>query len=213
MKHIEKVESERATTLKGFPLVLAVNAGGEPTGWISYERCAYYYAKERVLWSLGKHEIVLHGGTNSKTGLQSILEMDTIVAIDNQMSPYKFKKSTNPSLTNKTLFERDRHLCAYCGHVYGWKTLTRDHIMPTCKGGKDTWENVVTACTSCNNWKGEKTISEAELQLLYVPYTPSYHEHLILQNRKILSNQMDYLMKGVSKNSRIYREHDEKVAA
>lgn len=212
MKNIGKVE-EQTQALKEFPLVLAVNAGGEPVSWISYERSAYYYAKERVLWSLGKHRIVLHGGTNSKTGLQSILEMDTIIAIDNNISPYKFKKSTNPSLTNKTLFERDRHLCAYCGHVYGWKALTRDHIIPSCKGGKDTWENVVTACTQCNNWKGEKTLSEAELQLLYVPYTPSYHEHLILQNRKILENQMDYLMKGVSKNSRIYKNREEGLAA
>lgn len=190
----------------GFPLILSVNSGGEPTGWLSYERAAYYYAKERVLWSLGKHEIVLHGGTNAITGKQSILEIDTILAIENNMSPYKFKKAHSPSLTNKTLFERDRNICAYCGGKFTPKTLTRDHIIPTSKGGKDTWENVVTACKQCNNWKGDKTLKEADMELRYVPYTPTYHEHLILQNRRILGIQKDYLMKGVSKHSRIYQE-------
>jgi len=33
---------------------------------------------------------------------------------------------------------------------------------------------------------------------------PNYNEHLILQNRRILADQMEYLIKGVSKNSRIH---------
>lgn len=209
-KYINKLETEAAT--KGFPLILSVNAGGEPTGWISYERSAYYYAKNRVLWSMGKHKVVLRGGTSSITGEQSILEMDTIVAIDNKHSPFKYKKSSSPNLTNKTLFERDRNVCAYCGTKYGPKDLTRDHIIPWSRGGPDTWENCVSACKPCNNWKGDKTPEEADMELLYVPYTPSYHEHLILQNRKILKDQMDYLMQGVSKKSRMYQEFYGKVA-
>lgn len=198
--------------MKGFPLILSVNAGGEPTGWITYEDSAYYYAKDKVLWSLGKHKVVLRGGTNSKTGLQSVLEMDTIIAIDHSYSPFKYKKTGAPSLTNKTLFERDRNICAYCGAKYHGKDLTRDHIMPSSKGGKDSWDNCVASCKPCNNWKGDRTPEEADMQLLYVPYTPSYHEHLILQNRKILRDQMDYLMKGVSKNSRMYQEFVPEVA-
>ena len=200
-KYMEKIESKSA--FKGFPLILSVNSGGEPTGWITYERCAYYYAKDRVLWSLGKHKVVLRGGTNTKTGLQSILEMDTIVAIDNATSPFKFRKSAAPPLSNKTLFARDRSICAYCGTKCQSKDLTRDHIVPQSKGGKDTWENVVAACKGCNNWKDNKTLEQADMQLLYIPYIPSYHEHLILQNRKILQDQMDFLIKGVSKNSRL----------
>lgn len=210
-RYISKIEE--SSNIKGFPLILSVNSGGEPTGWISYERCAYYYAKDRVLWSLGKHKVVLRGGTSSLTGEQSILEMDTIVAIDNKMSPFKFKKASAPTLTNRTLFQRDRCICAYCGAKYSPKELTRDHVMPWSKGGKDSWDNCVAACKPCNNWKGDKTPEQADMQLLYVPYTPSYHEHLILQNRKILHDQMDYLMKGVSKNSRMYLEFMEKVVA
>ena len=200
-RHIEKLENKSAS--KGFPLILAVNSGGEPTGWITYERCAYYYAKERVLWSLGKHKVVLRGGTSAMTGQQSILEMDTIVAVDNAVSPFKFRKSASPPLSNRTLFARDKNICAYCGTKCSTKDLTRDHILPWAKGGKDTWENVVAACKGCNNWKDAKTLKEADMQLLYIPYIPSYHEHLILQNRKILQDQMDFLIRGVSKNSRL----------
>lgn len=207
MRTAKKIRTEENVT-KGFPKILAVNAGGEPTGWITYQRCAYYYAKDRVLWSLGKHKVILRGGTNTLTGIQSVLEMDSIVAIDNHVSPYKFKKSSAPALTNLTLFERDLNICAYCGAKYGRHELTRDHIIPVSKKGKDTWENVVTACKPCNNWKDNRTPEQADMQLLYVPYTPSYHEHLILQNRKILNDQMAYLLKGVGKNSRIYKELD-----
>lgn len=186
-----------------FPLILKVNAGGEPLGWLTYQQSAYYYAKDMVLWSLGRHKVLLKGGTNAKTGLQSFLEMDTIIAINNHVSLFKIKKDRTPSLTNKTLFSRDCFICAYCGAKYAPNDLTRDHIIPQSNGGKDTWENCVTACKSCNNWKGNKSLEESDLKLLYVPYTPSYHEHLILQNRKILKDQMEFLSKGLSKHSRV----------
>ena len=189
---------------KNMPLILALNSGGEPLGWITYKDTAFYYAKNKILWSLGQHEVVLRGGTNAMTGQQSILVMDTIVAIDNGVSPFKFRNKS-PSLSNRTLFERDRNICGYCGGVFTKKELTRDHIKPVSKGGLDVWENVVTCCYGCNQWKGDRTPEEADMKLLYVPYTPSYNEHLILQNRRILSCQMEFLLKGVNKNSRLFQ--------
>lgn len=197
--HLNKHKKEYASTL---PLILSVNSGGEPTGWITYEECAYYYAKDRVLWSLGKHKVVLRGGTNAITGQQSTLEMDTIIAVNSNHSPYKFSNKT-PKLSNITLFQRDRCVCAYCGNVFSSKVLTRDHIVPMSKGGRDIWENVVTSCKPCNNYKADMSIEEADMKLYYVPYIPSYNEYLILQNRKILEDQMEYLLKGVPKQSRL----------
>lgn len=199
---VTKGES-RIESVDSLPLILALNSGGEAMGWINYERCAFYYAKEKVLWSLGQYEVVLRGGTNAKTGKQSILTMDTIVAIDNGTSPTKFRK-LDPLLSNKTLFERDKNICAYCGTDCKRVDLTRDHVTPTSKGGKDTWENVVAACYGCNQYKGDKTPEQANMPLLYIPYTPTYNEHLILQNRRILADQMEFLMKGVSKHSRLH---------
>lgn len=185
------------------PKILALNAGGEAMDWISYEDCATYYAKGKIVWSLGTHEVKLRGGTNAKTGLQSVLTMDTIVALKNDVSPGKFR-NRDPRLTNKTLFERDRNLCAYCDTTFKLRDLTRDHVTPSSKGGKDVWENVVTACCRCNQRKSDMTLEQAGMQLIYIPYTPTFNEHLILKNRNILADQMDYLMKGVSKHSRIH---------
>jgi hypothetical protein len=188
-----------------FPQILALNKNGEPLKWISHMDSCVHYAKGNILWSLGEYKVNLRGGTNAKTGLQTVMVMDTIVAINNGVSPSKYRKM-NPVLTNKTLFERDRNLCAYCGAVFKKADLTRDHIVPSSKGGKDTWENCVTACYHCNQWKADRTPEEAEMKLLYVPYAPSFSEFLILQNRNILACQMDYLLAGVSKHSRIRAE-------
>jgi len=186
-----------------FPLILALNHTGTPMNWITYEDCATYYAKNKILWSMGSHEIVLHGGTNAATGKQSVLTMDTIVAISSEEKGSKFKK-THPSLTNKTLFKRDWNICAYCGNKFLDHQLTRDHVIPTSKGGRNTWQNVVTACEGCNKYKGAKTPEEAQMELLYVPYVASFSEHLILSNRKLLADQMEYLIKQVPAESRIH---------
>jgi len=185
------------------PLILQTTASGEPVGWINYEKCAYFYAKDRILWSIGQHTVKLRGGINAVTGRQSVLTMDTIVAVDTGVSPTKWRKGV-PPLTSKALFLRDKNLCAYCGNQFTKNQLTKDHIVPRSKGGKNTWTNLVTCCKKCNGKKGDKTLEESNLSLLYVPYVPNYNEHLILQNRTILADQMEYLIKGVGKDSRIH---------
>jgi hypothetical protein len=192
---------ENYFTESKLPLILTLNGGGEPIRWINYEKGAYYYTKNKVLWSMGSVQINLHGGTNSETGTQSILKMDTIIAVD--FNKHVKRLDYKPTLTNRTLFERDKYLCAYCGKTYAKHKLTRDHIIPLSAGGKDVWENCVTSCYHCNQWKGAKDLHDSGLQLLYIPYVPSFHEHLILQNRRILADQMEFLLKGVSKNSRL----------
>lgn len=179
-----------------FPLILAVNVGGEPTGWMNYRRICYYYCKDMVVWTLGKNRIRLRGGINAITGMQSILEIDSIVAINNKYSPFSFKHTNTPRLINKTLFRRDKNICAYCGKIFHPNYLTRDHIVPQSKGGKDSWENCVTSCKPCNIFKGDRTLEQTNAKLLFVPYIPSHYEHLILQNRKILEDQMEYLTRG-----------------
>ena len=192
-----------ALNVEQLPLILQLNAGGEPVGWINYEKSAYFYAKNKVLWSLGQHEVTLRGGTNAVTGQRSRLVMDTIVAVDAKMSPSKWRSGT-PPLTNKTLFIRDRNVCGYCSELFPRSDLSRDHVVPKSRGGEDSWTNLVTACKKCNHKKADRTPGEAKMPLVYVPYVPNYNEHLILQNRRILADQMEYLIKGVSKNSRIH---------
>ena len=72
-------------------------------------------------------------------------------------------------LTRKNIMKRDRHICQYCGVR---SDLTLDHVMPKSRGGKDTWENLVTACNKCNVKKGNRTPDEAKMPLKTAPYRP-----------------------------------------
>lgn len=200
---ISNKEGHQSKVLDTFPPILALNAGGEALHWITYKDSAYYMSLGKVLWSAGQYEVRLQGGTNAKTGERSFLMLDTIIALDNDMSPTKYRREI-PALSNRELFSRDRHLCAYCGTTFPEKQLTRDHVLPRCKQGADVWNNVVTCCKPCNQRKDDDTLKQAGMQLIYVPYTPSYNETLILKNRRILADQMEFLLKGVSKKSRLH---------
>jgi 5-methylcytosine-specific restriction endonuclease McrA len=101
------------------------------------------------------------------------------------------------------LYARDRHVCAYCGDIFHWRQLTIDHVLPKSRGGKNTWTNTVSACKPCNLRKGNKTPEEAKMHLLYVPYAVNVFERMILQNRNILADQMDFLISRVPKHSRL----------
>lgn len=198
--------SVRKTELIGksnLPFILILNSGGEALRWVKYNISAGYYANDRVIWSMGAHDVMLRGGINAVSGKQTILTMDTIVAINSKTSPTKFKAYTSPPLTNKLLFKRDKNLCAYCGNIFASDNLTRDHVIPRASNGSNTWDNVVTACNSCNHWKAAKHVDGKTIKLMYVPYTPTHNEHLILRNRTILADQMEFLLKGVSRNSRL----------
>lgn len=183
--------------------VLAVDISGIPRRWISFEDAILYYAKDGVAWSLGDIVARFHGGYK-KNGEQSYIETPSIIAIKGH--GFDPSRHTKVALTNRTLFARDRHVCAYCGsHHQNSKHLSREHIHPVSRGGANTWMNVVTACHPCNHKKGAKTLKEANMELLYVPYAPTHAENMILQNRNILADQMDYLVSMVPKHSRVLK--------
>ena len=70
-------------------------------------------------------------------------------------------------LTRKNLLRRDSYICQYCGVKN--KPMTLDHIIPKQRGGKDTWENLVAACTKCNNKKNNRTPKESNMPLMRKP--------------------------------------------
>jgi len=74
-----------------------------------------------------------------------------------------------PPVNRKEVLKRDHHRCQYCGTT---KRLTLDHVIPRSKGGKHSWDNVVTACEKCNATKGSRTPTEAGMKLLNQPKTP-----------------------------------------
>ncbi len=191
--------------LSQLPLVLQLDKVGNPNRWITHEDSAYYYSKDRVAWAMGQVELTIYGGTNAKSGNRSKLIMNTIVAIAGEVSAKQQSVLYGtPPLTNKALFRRDANVCAYCGDVYTTSQLTRDHVHPKSKGGLDRWENVVASCGPCNKVKDNRNINNIpNMELLYLPYAPNRAEFLILQNRRILEDQMAFLIKKVPKESRL----------
>jgi 5-methylcytosine-specific restriction endonuclease McrA len=77
----------------------------------------------------------------------------------------------NIVLTRKNIMKRDGNRCQYCN---AGSDLTIDHVIPKSRNGKDTWENLVTACNRCNHKKGNRTPREAEMPLKRDPFKPNH---------------------------------------
>ncbi|MET0182763.1 MAG: HNH endonuclease [Caulobacterales bacterium] len=78
-----------------------------------------------------------------------------------------------PAFTRFNLFLRDSFACQYCGDA---NDLTFDHLIPRSKGGRTTWENIVTACAPCNLAKGGRMPKESGMTPYKRPQRPSMHE-------------------------------------
>jgi hypothetical protein len=182
--------------------VLKLSAQGLPQSWISLEQAVLHYAAEEVRWEMGREVAVFRGGHNAITGEQSIVTVNSIIGTKGvpDINPFDLR----PALTNSKLFARDRDICAYCGGHFHDDELTREHIIPFAQNGVDTWMNVVTACRACNHRKSSRTPEQAGMPLLYTPYVPSLWEDFILRNRRILADQMEFLMSHLPKSSRLH---------
>lgn len=170
--------------------ILRCNKMGQPEAWITHEECATYYAAKKVLWEAGETFIDIVGGWQN--GQRSRLAMNSIIGVAGHKKRTVYLPATS-TLTNVALFARDQHMCMYCGKTHSDKRLSRDHILPSSKGGQDTWLNCVTACIKCNHYKADRTPEQAGMKLLALPFEPNTAEYLILRNRHILADQMDFL--------------------
>lgn len=191
--------------MESIPAILKCDAGGLPVSWIRWQTAVTLYARDRVRWEAGAERFTIHGGTCAATGRQSFISIGSIIAVADKSRRYE---KGVPLLTNRTLFQRDRNLCLYCGVQFTNNFLTRDHIVPASRGGLSVWENCVTACRDCNQRKDDRTPEEAGMKLIAVPYTPNLAEYLILSNRKILADQMEFLQAFARKHkTRRYHHH------
>ena len=67
---------------------------------------------------------------------------------------------------------RDRYRCAYCQKQFHENELTLDHVTPKTFGGRSTWENLISACSPCNNRRG----CDFRIQPIMKPHRPTYYE-------------------------------------
>ena len=117
------------------------------------------------------------------------MNLPSVIALKSFIKP-----SQNPNFTRFNVFLRDKFTCQYCG---ARKNLTFDHLLPKSKGGLTNWENVITACSTCNVQKGGKLYKDCELILAQKPFKPTVNE-LHRKGRNLPPNflhesWMDYL--------------------
>ena len=93
------------------------------------------------------------------------MKLPSVIALKNFIKP-----TQNPNFTRFNVFLRDKFMCQYCGSN---NELTFDHLLPRSRGGKTNWNNVVTACSSCNVQKGGRLLANSGLSLQQKPYEPS----------------------------------------
>jgi len=185
--------------------VLRTDVAGMPLEWVDYRDAVRLYHLGQVAYSCGLPLYRVLGGTSARTGLRSVVEVSSIIATLGRSAEVQERMDAYiPPLNNKTLFRRDSNLCLYCSGQFMTRDLTRDHVTPLSQGGTDSWNNVVTACRRCNNHKGGRTPEQARLQLVAVPFTPTYAEYIYLKGRRVLADQMEFLLAHIPRTSPLH---------
>lgn len=184
------------------PNILMLDKAGQPLEWANWQTATSLYARESVMWTLGDVVWTVKGGINRQSGARSEIDLHSMIAVD--ALAYR-KYASTPPLSNRALFRRDENLCMYCGKEFSDRQLTRDHVIPVSRGGKDIWNNVVAACKTCNHKKDNRTPEECRMPLLALPYAPNHAEFLALQNSgRILADQMAFLKPFLPNRNRVF---------
>ena len=152
----------------------------------NYEPMQICTAKRALnLVFLGKAKLVETEGQDvisisARYPFPSVVRIDRYIRIPNR----------NVVLSRKNILKRDGHQCQYCGAT--GISLTIDHIVPKKQFGKDTWENLVTACITCNNKKGSRTPENANMKLFKKPKKPT---------------RIHYLQKFIRRNNQSWKQY------
>ncbi len=146
-----------------------------------------------LLIYLRKADMVKANDSYSFHTVSDTFSMPSVIKLSRYVNvPYK-----GMVLTRENVFKRDGFKCQYCGTT---KELTLDHLIPKAKGGKSSWNNLVTACKRCNSRKGNYSPEEAGLLLTFRPYRPSYIMYLKFMSGNSLEEWEPYL---IQKNIRV----------
>ncbi len=141
---------------------LLLSQGYEPIKVISWQRAI-------TLLSLGKVEVVEEYDAEIR-GVSVIIKVPAVVrllrAFRRHAKPVKFSRAN--------IYARDNHRCQYCGVKCDVRELTYDHVVPRSKGGRTSWDNIVTCCYACNRSKANRTPAEAGLRLRSQPQRPQW---------------------------------------
>jgi 5-methylcytosine-specific restriction endonuclease McrA len=156
-------------------MTLVISQGYLPIGTVSVQRAVQLYVD-------GKAEIERAHPTRRFRSMKLVVPAPRVLRLRAGVKlPARLFGPAPLGGSNHNLFDRDGRRCLYCGRTEAQvrragSKLTRDHVMPLSRGGRDVWRNVVTACEPCNNLKADRTPDEAGMPLLAEPRTPTAWE-------------------------------------
>ena len=149
---------------KGFPS-LVLNADYRPLSYFPLSLWSWQDAVKAVFLDrvniVAEYEHAVSSPT-FQMKLPSVVSLKTYV-----------KPSRHPAFTRFNVFLRDGFACQYCGTDHD---LTFDHLIPRSRGGRTTWENIVSACAPCNLRKGGKMPQHSGMRPHRKPRRPTMHE-------------------------------------
>ena len=140
--------------------VLVLNQDYQAIGVCSVERAF-------ILVLLKKAEMLSDNPSRKLRSVGNDFQFPSIIRLYRYIHiPYK-----KVNLSRHNIFKRDSNRCVYCGSK---DSLTLDHVKPKSAGGRDSWDNLVTACQKCNSRKGNMTPEQAGMEMLSRPFRPSF---------------------------------------
>jgi len=143
--------------------VLVLNASYEPLHLVSTRRAVLLLLKDKAE--------IIEAADQVIRAASAELPRPLVIRLRRYI---KLPRNLSLPLTRRLVYARDQYTCQYCGGHFNASQLTMDHVLPKSRGGKKTWENIVTACRRCNQRKGNRTPAEAHMRLLRPPYRPRY---------------------------------------
>lgn len=164
--------------------VLVLNQNYEPLNVCNVRRAI-------VLVFDGKAEVLESNGVSMRTATREFPAPSVI-----RMVYLIHRPRPRVKLTRKEVFIRDGFICQYCGRQSS--DLTIDHVVPRSRGGGHSWDNLVSACKTCNHRKGGKLLSEVRMTLRSVPHEPRAGRYYTIERRieGALTNEWSKFLPG-----------------
>lgn len=149
--------------------VLLLNASEETLGIITWRRAVILLAQGKVR---RPHS---HDEEHEIRTVRGVYRLPTVLVLIQYVKvPYR-----QTAVTRTNVLKRDGYRCQYCGRTLSSTSGSVDHVLPTSRGGRHQWKNVVASCVRCNGRKDNKTPEEAGMKLRREPFVPSRHFLLI----------------------------------
>jgi 5-methylcytosine-specific restriction endonuclease McrA len=141
--------------------ILLLNSAFEPLNFINLRRAIRLYMNDKV-------DAISFWDSKIRTA-EKELDFPSVL----RLRKYYKIPFARGKFNRKAVFRRDLYVCQYCQEQVTAGSATLDHIIPSARGGVNSWLNCVTACKPCNIKKRDRTPEEAGMALITAPIIPN----------------------------------------